>query len=91
MPGEGALAHDGQVAALADWWRQQQDPLLIDLIDAAQAVSSSVSAARSRIEQANAERLAAGGALQPTLDAGVSAQRRSAFPPFPGGNVYQGS
>jgi len=91
MPGEGALAHDGQVSALADWWRRQQDPLLIDLIGAAQNVSSSVSVARSRIEQANAERLAAGGALQPTLDAGVSAQRRSAFPPFPGGNVYQGS
>ena len=46
MPGEGALAHDGQVSALADWWRQQQDPLLIDLIGAAQNVSSSVSAAR---------------------------------------------
>ena len=91
MPGEGALAHDGQVSALADWWRQQQDPLLIDLIDAAQNVSTSVSAARSRIEQANAERLAANGALLPTMDAGVSAQRRSAFPPFPGGNVYQGS
>lgn len=91
VPGEGALAHDGQVAALADWWRQQQDPLLLELIDAAQDVSSSVSAARARIAQANAERLAAGGALQPTLDAGVSAQRRSAFPPFPGGNVYQGS
>lgn len=91
VPGEGALAHDGQVAALADWWRQQQDPLLLELIDAAQDVSSSVSAARARIAQANAERLAAGGALQPTLDAGISAQRRSAFPPFPGGNVYQGS
>jgi outer membrane protein, multidrug efflux system len=91
MPGEGALAHDGQVSALADWWRRQQDPLLIDLIGAAQNVSSSVSAARSRIEQANAERLAADGALQPTLDVAVSAQRRSAFPPFPGGNVYQGS
>jgi len=50
-----------------------------------------VNAARARIAQANAERLAAGGALQPTLDAGISAQRRSAFPPFPGGNVYQGS
>ena len=91
MPGEGALAHDGKVSVLADWWRRQQDPLLIDLIAAAQNVSSSVGAARSRIEQANAERLAADGTLQPTLDAGISAQRRSAFPPFPGGNVYQGS
>jgi len=91
LPGEGALAHDGQIASLADWWRQQQDPVLLVLIDAAQAASSSISAARSRIAQANAERLAAAGALRPTVDAGVSAQRRSAFPPFPGGNVYQGS
>jgi len=91
LPGEGALAHDGQIASLADWWRQQQDPVLLVLIDAAQAASSSISAARSRIAQANAERLAAAGPLRPTVDAGVSAQRRSAFPPFPGGNVYQGS
>ena len=91
VPGEAALAHGGQVAALTDWWRQQQDPVLLDLIDAAQRVSSSVNAARSRIAQASAERLAAGGALQPTVDAGISAQRRSAFPPFPGGNIYQGS
>ncbi|MFM7522943.1 MAG: efflux transporter outer membrane subunit [Betaproteobacteria bacterium] len=91
LPGEGALAHDGQIASLADWWRQQQDPVLLVLIDAAQAASSSISAAGSRIAQANAERLAAAGALRPTVDAGVSAQRRSAFPPFPGGNVYQGS
>ena len=91
VPGEGALAHDGQIASLADWWRQQQDPVLLVLIDAAQHASSSVSAARSRIAQANAERLAAAGASRPMVDAGVSAQRRSAFPPFPGGNVYQGA
>lgn len=91
VPGEAALAHDGAVTALTDWWRQQQDPILIQLIEAAQQVSSSVGAARARIAQASAERLAAAGASQPTVDAGVSAQRRSAFPPFPGGNIYQGT
>lgn len=91
LPGEGALAHDGKLASLADWWQQQQDPLLVELIDAAQTVNGSISSARARIAQANAERIAAGAALQPTVDASVSAQRRSAFPPFPGGNVYQGT
>jgi outer membrane protein TolC len=76
VPGEGALAHDGQIASLADWWRQQQDPVLLVLIDAAQHASSSVSAARSRIAQANAERLAAAGASRPLVDAGVSTSRR---------------
>ncbi len=91
LPGEAALAHEGKLAALTDWWQQQQDPVLIELIDAAQSVNGSVSSARARIAQANAERVAAGAVLQPTVDASLSAQRRSAFPPFPGGNVYQGA
>ena len=91
LPGEGALAHDGKLASLADWWQQQQDPLLVELIDAAQSVNDNIGSARARIAQANAERIAAGAVLQPTVDASVSAQRRSAFPPFPGGNVYQGT
>ncbi len=91
LPGEAALAHDGKLASLSDWWLQQQDPLLVELIDAAQAVNGNISSTRARIAQANAERVAAGAALQPTVDASLSAQRRSAFPPFPGGNVYQGT
>ncbi len=91
VPGEAALAHEGKLAALTDWWQQQQDPVLIELIDAAQSVNGSVSSARARISQANAERVMAGAVLQPTVDASLSAQRRSAFPPFPGGNVYQGA
>ncbi len=91
VPGEAALAHDGKLASLADWWQQQQDPVLIELIDAAQEANGSISSARARIAQANAERVAAGAVLQPTVDASLSAQRRSAFPPFPGGNVYQGA
>ncbi|MEO0319051.1 MAG: hypothetical protein RL404_2728 [Pseudomonadota bacterium] len=91
LPGEAALAHEGKLASLTDWWQQQQDPLLVALIDAAQEVNGSISSARARIAQANAERVAAGAALQPSVDASLSAQRRSAFPPFPGGNVYQGA
>jgi NodT family efflux transporter outer membrane factor (OMF) lipoprotein len=91
LPGEAALAHDGKLASLADWWQQQQDPLLVELIAAAQDINGNISSARARIAQANAERIATSAALQPTVDASLSAQRRSAFPPFPGGNVYQGT
>ena len=91
LPGEAALAHDGKLTSLTDWWQQQQDPLLVELIAAAQEINGSISSARARIAQANAERVAAGAALQPTVDGSLSAQRRSAFPPFPGGNVYQGT
>lgn len=91
LPGEAAIAHDGKLASLTDWWSQQRDPLLVELIDAAQAIHGSISSASTRIAQANAERVAASAALQPAVDASLSAQRRSAFPPFPGGTILQGA
>jgi NodT family efflux transporter outer membrane factor (OMF) lipoprotein len=74
------LAHDGRVMALSQWWQQFNDPLLVQLIDAAQGVSPTVASAASRIEQSRATRVAAGAALLPSLDANASAQRgRSDF------------
>lgn len=90
LPGEAALAHEGRLASLADWWRRHEDGLLVELIESAQAINTSIASARSRLAQANAERVAAGAALAPTVDGVLSAQRRSAFPPLPGGNIYQG-
>ena len=69
------LPHKGQVTDLAQWWQQQGDPLLVELISSAQAVSPTVASARSRIEQARATRVAAGAALLPSLDATASASR----------------
>lgn len=60
-------------AALQGWWKQFDDPVLLELIDAAQAVSPTVAAAASRIEQARASSVAAGALLLPTLDASASA------------------
>ena len=66
--------------ALDTWWQQFDDPVLVRLIDAAQAVSPSIAAAASNIEQSRAARVAAGAALRPTLDANASASRgRQAF------------
>ncbi|MEO5658758.1 MAG: efflux transporter outer membrane subunit [Polaromonas sp.] len=71
----GQKPHNGSLSDLAQWWQQQGDPLLVELISAAQAVSPTVASARSRIEQARAARVAAGATLAPTLDASASASR----------------
>ena len=72
---QAALPHQGSLTDLGQWWQQQGDPLLVELIAAAQAVSPTVASARSRIEQARAARVAAGAALLPALDASASLSR----------------
>ncbi len=84
------MAHEGKRAALSQWWRQHDDALLLELIESSQAINASIASAGARLAQANAERVAASAALLPSLDGVLSAQRRSAFPPLPGGNIYQG-
>ena len=72
---QAPLPHSGQLTVLKAWWQQFNDPLLVQLIDAAQAVSPTLASATSRIEQSRATRVAAGAALLPTLDANASAVR----------------
>ncbi|MBT2325588.1 efflux transporter outer membrane subunit [Variovorax paradoxus] len=69
------LPHGGSLPMLADWWRQFDDPLLVELIDAAQAASPSVASAAARIAEARATRVSAGAALAPNLSANLSASR----------------
>jgi multidrug efflux system outer membrane protein len=75
-----ALPHGGSLSGLSQWWQQQNDPLLVELIMAGEAVNPSVSTARSNIEQARASRVASGAAMLPTLDAVGSASRGRAAP-----------
>lgn len=84
-----ALPHRGTVADVARWWQQQGDPVVGELIQAAQSVSPTVAAAKSRIEQARAAKVAAGAALAPALNGAVSASRSSAQPPLPINTVVQ--
>ena len=77
------LPHNGALGDLRAWWQQLNDPLLVELIEAAQAASPTVASAKSRIEQARAARVAAGAALLPTLDAQAAAARGNAQPPAP--------
>lgn len=72
---QAPLPHGGSLQALSDWWTQLDDPLLTELITAAQAASPGVAQARSRIEQARAAHVASRAALGPTLDGQASASR----------------
>ncbi len=73
--GSAALPHGGSLPSLAGWWRQLDDPLLVELIDAAEGASPTVASAAARIAEARATRVAAGAALGPKLDGTLSASR----------------
>lgn len=89
LPNEAAWPHEGRLEQLLNWWQQQGDPVLAAFIEAAQAASPSISSAAARRAQAQAERRAVGAASAPQLDVAGSAQRRSATPPFPAGEIAQ--
>ena len=72
---EAGKAHDASMKSLSAWWQLQNDPLLVELVDAAQRVSPSVATARANIAQARATRSISGGALLPTLDVAGSISR----------------
>lgn len=72
---QAPLPHHGNVADLARWWERQNDPLLIELIAAAQDVSPDLAQARARLAQARAAQVAARAALLPALDGQASASR----------------
>ncbi|MBW7834822.1 MAG: efflux transporter outer membrane subunit [Simplicispira suum] len=69
------LPHHASVADLARWWERQGDPLLVELIVAAQGASPDIAQARARLAQARAAQVAARSALLPGLDGQASASR----------------
>ena len=81
------LPHGGRPADLQRWWGQVGDPLLPQLIAAAQDASPTVSAAGARIAQARADRAAARAALLPSLDASASVSRGNQQAALPGTTV----
>ena len=72
---QAPLPHQGRLDNLAQWWQRLNDPLLVDLIAAAQLQSPDIAQARLRLEQARASRVAAGAALLPTLGGAASVSR----------------
>lgn len=69
------LPHDGHLADLRHWWEQLDDPLLVDLVAAAQAASPDVATAGRRIAEARSNRVTARAGMLPSLDASVTAVR----------------
>jgi NodT family efflux transporter outer membrane factor (OMF) lipoprotein len=80
---QAPLPHQGAVGSLAQWWQQQGDPVLVELIEAAQNVSPNVAQALARVETARAQRTTASAALLPKIEAGVSASRGVSQPDVP--------
>lgn len=80
---QAPLPHQGQLVQMRDWWKAQQDPLLLDLLDAAQDASPNVAQAAARLQSARANQATARGALVPRVDAGVSASRGQTQPLTP--------
>jgi multidrug efflux system outer membrane protein len=74
-PAKAGLPHQGQQADLTRWWQQFDDPLVAEVVAAAQAASPTLAAAQSRLAQARASRAAAGAALFPAVDASASLTR----------------
>ena len=83
------LPHQGSVDSLTQWWQQQGDPLLVELIAAAQEVSPTVSASLARVETARAQQAAAFGALVPNLGAQAMVNRGVSQPGLPVTNSQQ--
>jgi len=72
---QAPLPHQGSLQALSQWWTRLNDPLLIELIAAAQAISPGLAQAQSRVAQARASQVASRAALGPTLDGQAQASR----------------
>ena len=69
------LPHGGQPQALADWWRQWNDPVLPRLIEQAQALSPGLASAQARLVEARTQQVEAAAKLQPLLSGNASVSR----------------
>lgn len=69
------LPHQGSLVELNQWWQSLGDPLLVELISSAQAVSPTITAAASRLQQARSTSVAAGAALLPNAVLAASSTR----------------
>jgi NodT family efflux transporter outer membrane factor (OMF) lipoprotein len=83
----GQAGQADQMQGLAQWWRQFDDPLVAQLVEAAQADDPGLAQSLARVMQARAGYAAAGAARLPQLDLNADATRaRSAA--APGAAVY---
>jgi len=88
---QAPLPHEGGIAQLSQWWQKQGDPLLLELIEAAQSASPTVAQAYARIATARASQAQANAALLPGLSAQASASRGLTQPGTPSATTLQGA
>lgn len=72
---QAPLPHNGDVTDLTRWWQNLDEPLLVELLDAAQQASPSLASARSRVIQSRSALTQARAALGPTVDGSASLGR----------------
>ncbi|MEJ5989502.1 efflux transporter outer membrane subunit [Ramlibacter sp. PS3R-8] len=78
-----SLPHGGTLSDLRQWWQQFNDPLLVDLVEAAQTANPDIATAAARIAEARSARVAARAALLPTLDGNATLERGNALQGLP--------
>jgi outer membrane protein, multidrug efflux system len=84
-----SLPHGGTLADLRHWWQQFQDPLLAEMVEAAQVASPDVATAGARIAEARSARVSAQAAMLPSVDGNVSATRGNAQSGVPLSTIAQ--
>ncbi|ADI30149.1 RND efflux system, outer membrane lipoprotein, NodT family [Methylotenera versatilis 301] len=83
--------HNGKVTNLKHWWQQFNDPVLVELIEAAQKVSPDIESAKARVTASQTAVTVANSQLLPnvTAEASVSRSRSgSAYPSTNGSMVF---
>ncbi|WP_229722309.1 efflux transporter outer membrane subunit [Xylophilus rhododendri] len=69
------LPHGGSTADMQSWWQRLNDPLLVELIGAAEEASPTLAQAKSRLLQARSTEVGKQAALLPSADLNASIQR----------------
>jgi outer membrane protein, multidrug efflux system len=72
---QAPLPHNGETQKLKAFWKQFDDPLLIELIEASQQLSSSIASAKTRIAEARATRISTIGNARPDLSGTITTSR----------------
>lgn len=80
-------AHAGKLSDLRNWWQQFNDPLLLQLIEAAEKVSPDIETAKARVVEAQAALALTNAQLLPSVTADASASRNKNGLLFPTGNA----
>ncbi|MGB4812278.1 MAG: efflux transporter outer membrane subunit [Methylophilaceae bacterium] len=76
-------AHEGKLEALSHWWQQFNDPVMLQLVEAAQKASPDIENAKARVVAAKSAVTIAGAQLLPSLNANASVVRTRSGQAFP--------